>query len=145
MHKMGVHMAYSISQWSDAPEHAYSLARAFTALAHAQIGRTYGIFFKTILSMHAVLSEPSLLSHVHKMGVHMAYSINQCSYAPEHACCLARAFIALAHAQNGRSYGIFFQSKLKRALASVLSCQSLYCSRICTKWAYIWYIFSVNA
>ena len=70
---------------------------------------------QTRLSMHAVLPEPSLLSHVHKMGVYMAYSISQCSYAPEHACCLARAFNAFAHAQNGRSYGIFFQSKLKRA------------------------------
>ena len=91
--------------------------------AHAQIGRTYGIFFQSILRRDLVCMQScrslSLLSHVHKMRVHMAYSISQCSYAPEHACCLARAFIALAHAQNGRSYGIFFQSKLKRALASV--------------------------
>ena len=69
--------------------------------------------------MHVVLPEPSLLSHVHKIGVHTTFSISQCLYAPEHAYCLARAFTALAHAQSGRSYGIFFQSKLKRALASV--------------------------
>ena len=40
---------------------------ALTTLAHAQNGRTYGIFL-TSLIMHAFLSEPSLLSHMHKNG-----------------------------------------------------------------------------
>ena len=75
----------------------------------------------------------------------MAYFISQCSDAPEHSYRLAKAFTALAHTQNGRSYGIFFQSMLRRALACVQSCQNLYCSRTCTKWAYIWHIYSVNA
>ena len=170
MRKMGVHTAYFISQCSDAPEHLYRLARAFSAHAHALKGRSYGIFFQpmlrralacvqscqnlycsrtcakcayirhilsantqTRLSIHAVLPEPSLLSHMHKMGVHTAYFISQCSDAPEHSYRLARAFTALAHAQNGRSYGIFFQPMLRRALACVQSCQNLYCSRTCTK------------
>ena len=34
---------------------------------------------------------------------------------------------------------------LRRALACVQSCQSLHCSHTCTKWAYIWQFFSVNA
>ena len=39
MRKMGVHTAYFNSQCSDAPEHSYRLARAFTALAHTLNGR----------------------------------------------------------------------------------------------------------
>ena len=150
--KMGVHTAYFTSHCSDAPEHSYRLARAFTALAHSTLnGRSYGIFFQpmhrhalacvqscqnlhcsrtcakwayirhilsantqTRLSIHAVLPEPSRLSHMHKMGVHTAYLISQCSNASEHSYRLARAFTALAHAQNGRSYGIFFQPMLRR-------------------------------
>ena len=115
MHKMGVHTAFSFSQCSDETKYSCSLARAFTALTHAQNGRTYGIF------------------------------ISQCSDAPEYSYRLARAFTALAHTLNGRSYGIFFQPMLRRALACVQSCQNLNCSRTCTKWAYIWHIFSVNA
>ena len=182
MRKMGVHTAYFISQCSDAPEHSYRLARAFTALAHTLNGCSYGIFFQlmlrralacvqscqnlycsrtcakwayirhilsantqTRLSIHAVLPEPSLLSQMHKMGVHTAYFISQCSDVPEHSYRLARAFTALAHTQNGRSYGIFFQPMLRRALACVQSCQNLYCSRTCTKWAYIMHLLSVNA
>ena len=182
MRKVGVHMAYFISQCSDAPEHLYRLARAFTAHAYALKGRSYGIFFQpmlrralacvqscqnfhcshkcakwayirhnisantqTRLSIHAVLPEPSLHSHMHKMGVHTAYFISQCSDVPEHSYRLARAFTALAHAQNGRSYGIFFQLMVRRALACVQSCQSLHCSRTCAKWAYIRHIPSVNA
>ena len=102
-----------------------SLARPFTALAHAQNGRTYSLFFQPILrrdlSIYAVLPEPSLLSHMHKMGVHTAYFISQCSDAPEHSYRLARAFTALAHTLNGRSYGIFFQPMLRRALACAQS------------------------
>ena len=91
--------------------------------------------------MRAASPEPSLFSHMHKLGVHTAHSISQCSDAPGHACSLARAFTALAHVQNGRRYGIFFQSMLGRALACVQSCQGLNCSRTCTKWEYIWHIF----
>ena len=91
---------------------------------------------QTRLSIHAVLPEPSLLSHMHKMGVHTAYFISQCSDATEHSYRLARALIkfsALAHAQNGRTYGIFYQSMLKQALACVQSHQGLHCSRTYTK------------
>ena len=79
------------------------------------------------------------------MGVHTAYSISQCSNAPEHACSLVRAFNALAHAQNGRTYGIFFQSMLRRDLVCMKSCQSLHCSRTYTKWVCLWHLLSVNA
>ena len=149
MLNLGVHTAYFLSQCSDAPEHSYRLARAFTALAHTLNGRSYGIFFQpmlrralacvqscqnlncsrtyikwafilhilsanaqTRLSIPAVLPEPSLLSHMHKIGVHTAYFISQCSNASEHSYRLARAFTALTHAQNGRTYGIFHQSML---------------------------------
>ena len=90
-----------------------------TCAKWAYVRHILSVETQTRLCMHAVLPEPSLLSHMHKMGVYTAYSISQCSYAPEHACCLAKAFTALAHAQNGRSYSIFFQSKLRRALAYV--------------------------
>ena len=109
MHNMGVHMAYFISECSDAP----GLTRAFTALAHAHkwayIWHILSANAQTRSSMHAVLSEPSLLSHMHKMGENMAYSISQFSDAPVHMCSPTRAFTALAHAQNGQTYGIFFQ------------------------------------
>ena len=111
----------------------------------AYIRHILSVITQTRLSMHAVLPEPSLLSHMHKMGVHTTYFISQCSDAPEHSYRLARAFTALAHAQNGRSYGIFFQLMLRRALACVQSCQNLYCSRTCTKWVYTWHLLSVNA
>ena len=95
--------------------------------------------------MHAVSPEPSLLSHMRKMGVHTAYSFSQCADEPKRVCCLARVFTALAHAKNGRSYGTFFQSMLRRDLVCVQSRQSLQCSRTCTKWAYIQHIISINA
>ena len=49
---------------------------------------------QTSLSMRAVSPEPSLLSHMHKMGVHLVYPSIQCSDAHEHVCSLARAFTA---------------------------------------------------
>ena len=100
---MGVHMAYSFSQCSYVPKRVRSLDRTINALAHAQNGRTYGIFF------------------------------SQCSDETYYASSLARAFIALAHTQNGCVYGIFYQSMLKQALACVQSHQSLHCSRTYTK------------
>ena len=106
-------IAYDISQCSDAPEHACSLTRAFTALAHAHkwayIWHILSFNAQNRSSMHAVLIRTSLLSHMNKMGVHMAYSISQCSEAPVHVCSPTRAFIALACAQNEHTYGIFFQ------------------------------------
>ena len=115
MRKMGVHTAYSFSQYSDETKYLCSLARAFTALTHA------------------------------KMGVHTAYFISQCSGASEHSYRLARAFTVLAHAQNGRTYGIFIQSMLRQDLVCMQSCQSLHCSCVCTKWVCLWHLLSVNA
>ena len=100
---------------------------------------------QTSLSMRAVSPEPSLLSHMRKMGIHTAYSFSQCSDEPKRVCSLARASTALAHAQNGRKYGIFCQSMLRRDLVCMQSSQSVHCSRTCAKWAYIRHIPSVNA
>ena len=58
---------------------------------------------------------------------------------------LARTFTAFAHAQNGRTYGIFIQSMLRRDLVCIQSYQSLHCSRTCTKWVCLWHLLSVNA
>ena len=59
--------------------------------------------------------------------------------------CLTRAFTAQTHAQNGRTYGKFHQSMLRRDSVCMQSCQSLHCSRTYTKWVYIWHLLSVNA
>ena len=64
------------------------------------------------LSMRAVSPEPSLLSRMRNLGVHMAYSFCQYSDETKYACSLARAFTALIRAQNGRTYGIYNQSML---------------------------------
>ena len=129
-HKMGVHKsvnaltclsipAYcSFTKWafirhilSANAQTRLSLARAFTALTHTQNGRTYGIFHHSLTRL-SLPPEPSLLSHMHKMGVHTAYSFSQFSDETKYSCSLARAFTALTHAQNGRTYGIFHQSML---------------------------------
>ena len=60
-------------------------------------------------------------------------------------CRLARDSTVLAHAQNGRTYDIFFQSMLRRDLVCMKSCQSLHCSRTYTKWVSLWHLLSVNA
>ena len=52
MHEIGVHMTY------------------------------FSVNAQTKLSMHAVLPEHSLLSHIQKMGVFVAYFISQCSNKP---------------------------------------------------------------
>ena len=102
MHKMGIYMAYFISECSDALEHTCSLTRALTARAHAHkwayIWNILSANAQTSLNMSSVSPEPSLLSHMHKMGVHMAYFISECSDAPQHTCSLTRALTALAHA-----------------------------------------------
>ena len=97
------------------------------------------------LSMRAVSPEPSLLSHMWKLGVHTAYSFGQYSDETKYAWSLARAFTALIRVQNGRTYGIFHQSMLIGAWTCVLSRKSLHCCRTCTKWAFIWHILSVKA
>ena len=115
------------------------------SFAVASIRHILSVNTQTRLSMHAVLPEPSLLSHINKMGIYMASFITQCSDTHYHVCSLARAFTALTHAQNGRTYGIFHQSMLRRALACVQSRQSFQCSRTCTQWAYTRHVRSVNA
>ena len=100
---------------------------------------------QTSLSMRAASPEPPLLSHMRKMGVHTLYSFSQCSDEPKRVCSLARASTALEHAQNGRKYGIFCQSMLRRDLVCMQSSKSVHCSRTCAIWAYIRHIPSVNA
>ena len=53
--------------------------------------------------MRTVSPEPSLLSQMRKLGVHMGYSFSQWSDETKRVCSLVRAFTALAHAQNGRT------------------------------------------
>ena len=100
---------------------------------------------QTSLSMRAVSPEPSLLSHMRKMGLHTSYSFSQCSDKPYCVCSLARAFTALAHAQNGRTYDIFFSQCSKGDLVCMQSCQSIHCARTYTKWVCLWHLLSVNA
>ena len=118
-------------------------SRTYTRWAY--IRHILSVNAQTRLSLCEVLPEPLLLSHMRKMGVHTAYSFSQYSDETKYSCSLARAFTALTHAQNGRTYGIFHQSMLWRDWAFVPSSHSLYCSRTCTKWAYIWHLLSVNA
>ena len=47
--------------------------------AVASIRHIISVNTQTRLSMHAVLPEPSLLSHINKMGVYMASFISQCT------------------------------------------------------------------
>ena len=96
----------------------YSLHCSRTYTQWVYTWHVLSVHAQTSLSMRAVSPEPSHLLHMHNMGIHTAYSINQCSDSPEHACSLARAFTALAHAQNGRTYGIFLQSLLRRDIVS---------------------------
>ena len=50
-----------------------------TCAKWAYIRHILSVNAQTSLSVCAVLSEPSLLSHMHKMGVHMAIFFSQCS------------------------------------------------------------------
>ena len=94
--------------------------------------------------MLAVSPEHSMLSNMYNTH-DMAYPIRQCFDKPKHAFSLARAFTALANAQNESIYGIFYHSLLRQALRCVQSRQSIHCSRPCTKWANIWHFLSVNS
>ena len=107
-----------------------SLHYSHTYTKWAYIRHIFSVNAQTRLSVCAVLPEPSLLSHMHKMGVHMAYFFSQCLNKPKHACSLARNFTTLTHAQNGRTYSILFQSMLRRVWACAQSRQSLCCSHI---------------
>ena len=100
---------------------------------------------QTSYSVCEVLPEPSLLSHIHRIGMFMASFISQCLNKPYHEYSLTRAFTAFANVQNGRTYGIFFQSMLRQDLAYVKSCQILHCSRTYTKWVCLRHLLSVNA
>ena len=122
-----------------------SLHCSHTCAKWAYIRHILSVNAQTSLSVCAVLSEPSLLSHMHKMGVHMAIFFSQCSDETLYACSLARAFTALVHTQNGCVFGIFYQSMFRQTLACVQSRQTLPCSHTCTERAYIRYISSVNA
>ena len=53
-----------------------------TCTKWAYIGHMLLVITQTRLSMHAVLLEPSLLSHIHTMGVYMACFISPCSNKP---------------------------------------------------------------
>ena len=59
-----------------------SLHCSHTCIKRAYIWHIPSINAHTRLSMRAVSLEPSLLSHMHKMGVHMAYSFSQSSNVP---------------------------------------------------------------
>ena len=56
-----------------------SLHCSHTCAKWAYIRHILSVNAQTSLSVCAVLSEPSLLSHMHKMGVHMAIFFSQCS------------------------------------------------------------------
>ena len=71
----------------------------------------------------------------HILSAYAQTCLSVCAVLPE-------PLLALAHAQNGRTYGIFFQSMLRRDLACVKSCQSLYCSRTCTNGVHMAYFCS---
>ena len=124
-----------------ATKHIQNWNKSLYCSRNARNGRTYGIFFQsmlrrdlicmqscqslhcshtytqwvclwhilsvsvqTSLSMRAASPEPSLLSHMRKVGLHTAYSFSQCSDEPYCVCSLP----ALAHARNRRTYDIFF-------------------------------------
>ena len=71
-----------------------SLHCSRTCKKWAFIWHIFSVNAQTRLSMRAVSPEPSMLSHMHKMGVHTAYYFNQCSDAPEYAHSLVRSFVA---------------------------------------------------
>ena len=87
MLNLGVHTAYFISLNAQTclsvcavlPEPSLNCSRTCTKWAY--IWHIFSVNAQTRLIMHAV-SEPSLLSHMHKMGVFMASFISQCSNKP---------------------------------------------------------------
>ena len=74
--------------------------------------------------------------HIPSVNAHTRLSVHAVSPDPS----------LLSHMHiNGRICDIFFQPMLRLEEACMQACQSLHCSRTCTKWAYIWHILSVNA
>ena len=117
MYEFGVHMAYILGN-AQTILNMHAVLPEPSLLSHIHKMGVFMAYFiskvQTSLSKRAVSPEqPSLLSHMRKMGLHTAYSFSQCSNEPYCVCSLARPFTALAHAQNGLKYGIFFQSMLK--------------------------------
>ena len=111
MHEIGVHMTYfSVNAQTRLSMHAVLPEHSLLSHIHKMgvFVHILSVSVQTSLSMRAVSPEPSLLSHMRKMGLHTAYSFSQCSDEPYCVCSLARAFTALARAQNGRTYDIFF-------------------------------------
>ena len=115
--------------------------RAFTALSHTQSVCLYGIFYQSMLkqALSCVQSHQSLhWSHTCAkwayiraiLSVNAQTSLSVCAVLPEP--------LLLSHMhKNGRKYGIFCQSMLRRDLVCMQSSQSVHCSRTCAKWAYI--------
>ena len=112
-------------------------------------GRTYGIFHQSMLirALACVQSRQgrqcsrtctqwAFTRHVRSVNAQTSHSV--CAILPE----------SLLHShmhKNGRTYGIFFQSMLRRHLVCMKSCQSLHCSRTYTKWVCLLYLLSVKA
>ena len=113
LRKLGLHTVNSFSQCSDEPYCVQSCQSLHCSRTCTKWAYIYSVNAQTRLNIHTVLLEPSLLSHIQKMGVFMAYFISQCSNKPKQACSITRAFTALAHVQNGLTYRIFFQSMLR--------------------------------
>ena len=85
MHEMGVHMTYFQSMLRRdlvCMQSCQSIHCSRTCMKWAYIWHIFSVNAQTRLNMHAVLPEPSLLSHIRKMGVFMAYFISQCSNKP---------------------------------------------------------------
>ena len=127
----------------------YSLARTFTALAHAQNGRTYGIFIQSMLRRDLVCIQSCQSLHCsrtctkwvclwHLLSVNAQTSLSMRAVSPEPSLLSFHIHKMSVHTAYS------FKSMLRRDLVCVKSCQNLYCSRTCTKWAYIWHIYSVN-
>ena len=85
MHEMGVHMTYFQSMLRRdlvCMQSCQSIHCSRTCTKWAYIWHIFSVNAQTRLNMHAALPEPSLLSHIRKMGVFMAYFISQCSNKP---------------------------------------------------------------
>ena len=89
MHEMGVHMTYFqsmlrrdlVCMQSYQSIHCSRTYTKWVCLWHILL-----VNVQTSLSMRAVPPEPSLLSHMRKMGFHTAYSFSQCSDEPYCVC-----------------------------------------------------------
>ena len=72
------HQSMLIGAWACVLSHK-SLHWSRTCTKWAFIWHILSVKAQTCLSVCVVLSEPLLLSHMHKMGVHMEYFFSQCS------------------------------------------------------------------